>query len=236
MKVGKSTFIYALSIAVARGTSFLRYPTAQGAVLIVALEEHPRDVRRRLEQFGMRADDPIYVATGPLINAPETIEAMESFIAETGIVLVIVDTLTQFWAVADENSNAEVIREVSPILELARRTNATIVLVHHERKSGGDDGRGIRGGSALFGLVDQALLLDRRHGGDESHRVLRTLGRYFETPREVVVALEDHEYLAEDYSIADVANWSWVHTYDWSGVSIEGLQHLQRWIAAIAFV
>jgi GSH-dependent disulfide-bond oxidoreductase len=45
--------------------------------------------------------------------------------------------------------------------------------------------------------------------------------------------LADHEYLAGDYSIADVANWSWVHTYEWSGVSVDGLPHLGRWIDAI---
>ncbi|MCS6925249.1 MAG: glutathione S-transferase N-terminal domain-containing protein [Candidatus Binatia bacterium] len=45
--------------------------------------------------------------------------------------------------------------------------------------------------------------------------------------------LREHEYLAGDYSIADIANWSWVHTYKWSGVRIDGLPHLQRWIQAI---
>jgi GSH-dependent disulfide-bond oxidoreductase len=45
--------------------------------------------------------------------------------------------------------------------------------------------------------------------------------------------LQDHEYLAGDYSIADIANWSWVHTHEWSGVSVEGLPHLQRWLTAI---
>lgn len=45
--------------------------------------------------------------------------------------------------------------------------------------------------------------------------------------------LRDHEYLAGEYSIADIANWAWVRTYNWSGVSVEGLPHLQRWIAAI---
>lgn len=46
--------------------------------------------------------------------------------------------------------------------------------------------------------------------------------------------LATHEYLANDeYSIADIANWSWAHTYKWSGVSIDGLPHLQRWLAAI---
>jgi glutathione S-transferase/GST-like protein len=46
--------------------------------------------------------------------------------------------------------------------------------------------------------------------------------------------LKDHEYLAGDYSIADIAHWAWVRTYRWSGVSLEGLPHLQRWKDAIA--
>jgi GSH-dependent disulfide-bond oxidoreductase len=45
--------------------------------------------------------------------------------------------------------------------------------------------------------------------------------------------LGKHEYLAGEYSIADIAHWSWVHAHDWSGVSIEGLTNLQRWLAAV---
>lgn len=45
--------------------------------------------------------------------------------------------------------------------------------------------------------------------------------------------LADHEYLAGDYSIADIANWCWVRTYQWSGVDIDGLPHLARWLQAI---
>ncbi|GFD72171.1 glutathione S-transferase family protein [Alteromonas marina] len=41
--------------------------------------------------------------------------------------------------------------------------------------------------------------------------------------------LEDREYLVDNYSIADMANWCWVRTYEWSGVSIEGLDNLIRW-------
>ena len=41
--------------------------------------------------------------------------------------------------------------------------------------------------------------------------------------------LENREYLVDDYSIADMANWCWVRTYEWSGVSIEGLDNLIRW-------
>lgn len=41
------------------------------------------------------------------------------------------------------------------------------------------------------------------------------------------------EYLAGDYSIADIATFPWVRIHDWAGVSVDGLQHLQRWLAAI---
>jgi glutathione S-transferase/GST-like protein len=47
-------------------------------------------------------------------------------------------------------------------------------------------------------------------------------------------ALADNDYLAGDYSIADIANWAWVRTHKWSGVSIDGLPQLARWIEQIA--
>jgi glutathione S-transferase len=37
----------------------------------------------------------------------------------------------------------------------------------------------------------------------------------------------------DEYSIADIANWSWAHTYEWSGVSIDGLSALQRWLEEV---
>ncbi|MDG1818222.1 MAG: glutathione S-transferase N-terminal domain-containing protein [Porticoccaceae bacterium] len=45
--------------------------------------------------------------------------------------------------------------------------------------------------------------------------------------------LADNEWLADDFSIADIANWCWVRTYKWSGVSRDGLENLDRWLAAI---
>jgi GST-like protein len=42
--------------------------------------------------------------------------------------------------------------------------------------------------------------------------------------------LADHEYLADDYSIADIATWPWVTLHGWAGVDIDDLPHLERWI------
>ena len=43
------------------------------------------------------------------------------------------------------------------------------------------------------------------------------------------VRLANKEFLADDYSIADIANWCWVRTHLWSGVEIEDLKNLTRW-------
>ena len=45
--------------------------------------------------------------------------------------------------------------------------------------------------------------------------------------------LAEHEFLAGEYSIADIANWCWASTYPWSGVEIDGLDHLARWLKAV---
>ena len=50
--------------------------------------------------------------------------------------------------------------------------------------------------------------------------------------------LKDKDYLAGagrgDYSIADIANWSWVRSYDWAGVEIDDLPNLRSWVDRIA--
>ena len=46
--------------------------------------------------------------------------------------------------------------------------------------------------------------------------------------------LENNEFLAGDYSIADIANWSWAKIYEWPGVDVSNLPHLLRWIDLMA--
>jgi GST-like protein len=45
--------------------------------------------------------------------------------------------------------------------------------------------------------------------------------------------LGEAEYLAGDYSIADIATWPWVSIHGWAGISVDGLDHLQRWQGAV---
>jgi glutathione S-transferase len=41
--------------------------------------------------------------------------------------------------------------------------------------------------------------------------------------------LAKSDFLAGDYSIADIATWPWVSIHGWAGVEIEDLPHLQAW-------
>ena len=60
-------------------------------------------------------------------------------------------------------------------------------------------------------------VIERYQG--ESKRLFRVLDGH----------LKEHEFLAGDYSIADIANWAWVRTHRWSGVEVDDLPHLKRW-------
>ena len=46
-------------------------------------------------------------------------------------------------------------------------------------------------------------------------------------------ALTEREYLAGDYSIADIATWPWVRIHGWAGVEIDGLPNLERWLERV---
>lgn len=42
--------------------------------------------------------------------------------------------------------------------------------------------------------------------------------------------LDGRDYLCDEYSIADIANWCWVRIYFWGGSSIDGLDNLGAWL------
>jgi hypothetical protein len=193
-KVGKSTLVYELGVAVAQGRVFLGRATKQGAVLILAMEEHRRDVKRRLRNLGADQLDGIHVHAGPLPDSPDTILALASFIKQHGIVLVIFDTLNAFWSVSEENDAGAVTQAIKPLLQLARESGATVLLIHHARKAEGEYGDEIRGSGALFSLLDVALIL-KRHTVDTQRR-LTIISRYAESPPELLLELREHGYVS----------------------------------------
>jgi glutathione S-transferase len=68
-------------------------------------------------------------------------------------------------------------------------------------------------------------------------RIPYAIERYQREVRRLLEVLDTrlahNEYLAGDYSIADIAHYAWVRGYKWSGVSIDGLDHVARWLEGI---
>ncbi|MGL4541694.1 MAG: glutathione S-transferase family protein, partial [Polymorphobacter sp.] len=63
-------------------------------------------------------------------------------------------------------------------------------------------------------------------------KIPAAIARYQNEGRRLFTVLDAQlatgEYLAGDYSIADIANWCWVRTHGWSGIETTGLPHLER--------
>ena len=80
-------------------------------------------------------------------------------------------------------------------------------------------------------MMGQANVFFRYWPGDP---IQPAIDRYQNEGRRLFEVLEsrlkDNEYLADDFSIADIANWCWVRTHRWSGIKTDGLDGLQRWM------
>jgi GST-like protein len=68
-------------------------------------------------------------------------------------------------------------------------------------------------------------------------KIQYAIDRYQNETRRLYEVLErrlhDVEYLAGEYSIADIATWPWVSIHSWAGVSLEGLPQLARWLETV---
>ena len=112
--------------------------------------------------------------------------------------LLIVDTLSQFAGLVgdSENNSGAVLEAVQPLQAITGQ-GAGVLILSHDRKSGGEVGDATRGSSALPGAADVVLSLRRPEGnGRKSLRVIQSLSRFSETPEELVIDLTNEGYVA----------------------------------------
>jgi GST-like protein len=68
-------------------------------------------------------------------------------------------------------------------------------------------------------------------------KIQPAIDRYQNEGRRLFEVLDGHldgrDWLADDFSIADIANWCWVRTHKWSGISTDGLDHLKAWVGRL---
>jgi len=183
-KAGKSTLARCLVLAVARGEPWLGFPTLQGSVLYLALEEKETEVRRHFEAMGASGDEPVFIYSA---RAPQDgVTLLRQAAEERRPRLIIVDPLLRLVRVRDANDYALVTAALEPLLALARETEAHVLAVHHLGKGNHQAGDAILGSTAIFATVDTSLILKR----SDKYRTLSSIQRYGEDLEEIVLVFD----------------------------------------------
>jgi hypothetical protein len=169
-KFGKTVFAANLAIAVARGESFLTRKTKKGRVIYLGLEGYGqrRQLRELMQKLHVREDDDLffYLAQSPR----DAEEWLRKTVSEQKPNLIVLDTFGRLLRVKDVNDYAEVVKRTDPLLEIAQESGAAQLWLHHERKSGGNDGDESLGSTGILGSVDIQLSLRREADGTRTIR------------------------------------------------------------------
>ncbi len=162
----------------------------QGFSILFFTEEGERAWHERLKTDGDEWADVRFVET---MNEPPT--QLLARMSNGSEDIVVVDTARHAFGMKDENDNAEVARKSAPWIAAARAAGKTLVVSVHENKAGGEHGRGISGGHALFGAFDAAFEIQRVPGAP-TRRLVRGWARLFDAPEFIYEQQEDGSLLA----------------------------------------
>lgn len=199
IKTGKTTIMLSLVNAVRRGEPFLGQPTTRTPVVILT-EERPSTFRAAMARTGLLDAADIHVLFRSEANGtpwPDVVDAARAKAHEVGAGLLIVDTLSDWASIAgdEENSSGAALEAMRPV-HAAAADGLAVIIVRHDRKSGGDVGDSARGSSAFGGAADVLLSLRRADGqGHPDRRVLHAVGRFDDIPPHLVIELRDGQYV-----------------------------------------
>lgn len=231
----KSMLLADLATCVASGMRWLEpLPGGKGAsfvvnaapVLWIDFDNGVRRTDERTEAFArarnLPADAPLtYVSMPtPWLDASnlQMMTDLAKLITYLGAKLIIIDNLGLVTGDAEENS-AGMAQVMGHLRWLCEETESAVIVVHHQRKSGGQSDKGIRKGETLRGhssieaALDLALLVERKEGADtvviiptkvRGYRVHDFIGAMFTyTHRDGTTDLESARFFAEEALSAD---------------------------------
>jgi AAA domain/Primase C terminal 2 (PriCT-2) len=161
---GKTFLTLDMGLSIGRGQPFAgQYETEPGAVAYVVLEA-PDSVKRRVLAYKRehRVNDALFgLIEYPLdLGDAASVKGLVAEIAQlreachAPVRLVVIDTLSQAMAGRDENSAKDVSLAIKHMKTISAEVGAFVLAVHH---TGKDEGKGLRGSSALYANVDVVL-------------------------------------------------------------------------------
>jgi hypothetical protein len=196
---GKTTLATHMVRCVLDGEPFLGEPTTKSPVVLLT-EQPPasfRETLRRADLLGREDLFVLYAHEALGLPWPQVAAAAIAEAERQGARAIVVDTLGRFAGLRGDGENNAGDAEAA-VLALAAQATArgmAVLLIRHERKSGGEVGDAARGSSAFGGAVDIVLLLRRmEHAPRKTVRVLFALSRFDDAPDELVIDLTEHGY------------------------------------------
>jgi hypothetical protein len=194
-KVGKTTLLFPLIRALEAGAPFLGLPTRCTRVLMLS-EEREQTLAEKRELY-LDGADPMLLMRHEVGERTwsEVVEQARGYCRDRGISVLVVDTWDKWTGLrgANESKAGSVIEALEPLM-LAAGDGLAVLILAHQRKSGGRFGEAVRGSNALTGGVDVIVELERapeNFGG--RMRVLRSESRFTATPDALAAELVDDE-------------------------------------------
>ncbi|WP_300621407.1 AAA family ATPase [Dokdonella sp.] len=184
---GKSFLAVDMSMAIAGGIDWHGRQVERGGVLYIAAEGAPGLGKRfcawKVDRCAQGRRFDLHLMRDDLNLAAEKDGGVRAFVRavtdELGpLRLIVIDTLNQTAAGADENSAKDMGRYIASMKLLRNVTGAAVVVVHH---SGKDLSKGMRGSTALLGAMDTTVEVERASDG---HSIKVTVKKQKDAERE----------------------------------------------------
>jgi hypothetical protein len=260
--IGKTSAIIVEALAIATGKDLLGTPVKEQAnVWIINLEDPISEMQMRtiaaMQHYNLTPDDirgrlfidgedtmQITLAAESrdgLITNDDMLAAMIRVIKQNKIGVVILDPFVSAHLV-NENNNGSVQAVVAMLRKLARDTNSSVQLVHHIRKTNGEDATidSVRGAGSLIGAARAARVINRITPDDaialgvDEHEALGIFAvddgkanlappsdkRIYRRMQSVEIANGEHIGVATEFKLPDM----------FDGVTAKNLYNVQRTI------
>lgn len=166
--VAKSLLSQSLAAGIARGGSEAGLDCRTGSVAFFDLENGAAEIHRRMHGLGWpRSGIDVYEVIGLNLHDEADVAEIDSEVGWRRPSLVVIDSFRSSWQ-GDENESDGVTRVLMPLVELARKHDTAVLLLHHVPKGGAD----YRGSSAIEAVIQFGFTLARADRDPDNHRRL----------------------------------------------------------------
>lgn len=197
-KLGKSLLALLIAISVGIGKDLWNKKVKQGGVLFISTEDGVNRLKKRV--WVMLGDPKKYQAdihffSGDMILTDKgVLEALRNKVLELQPRLIVLDPLINLFRGKELNSAEDMNTVLRPLQNLAKESGACVLVIHHARKSSGEDSIDVVQGSITISGVADGLLILRSFQGEEKRASLDVILKDAEIPKRVVLKL-DHKLI-----------------------------------------